>query len=86
MSGRPPTSSWTASSGIGGRAGLPDPIAALAGACTQWLVPLVAVDLPSGVDADTGAVPGAAFTRDADGDVRRGKAVSRDRAIAQPVW
>ncbi len=48
--------------GIGGRAGLPDPIAALAGACTQWLVPLVAVDLPSGVDADTGAVPGAAFT------------------------
>jgi hydroxyethylthiazole kinase-like uncharacterized protein yjeF len=48
--------------GIGGRAGLPEPIAALARACTQWLVPLVAVDLPSGVDADTGAVPGAAFT------------------------
>jgi hydroxyethylthiazole kinase-like uncharacterized protein yjeF len=48
--------------GIGGRAGLPDPVAALARACTQWLVPLVAVDLPSGVEADTGAVPGAAFS------------------------
>src|SRR5215212_8198129 len=36
--------------GIGGRPGLP-------GALESWLVPTVAVDLPSGVDADTGAVP-----------------------------
>src|SRR5215210_2176674 len=43
--------------GIGGRPGLPDRVAALAGALESWLVPTVAVDLPSGVDADTGAVP-----------------------------
>src|SRR5215207_8102223 len=43
--------------GIGGRPGLPDRVAALAGALESWLVPTVAVDMPSGVDADTGAVP-----------------------------
>src|SRR5215210_9414859 len=43
--------------GIGGGPGLPVRVAALAGALESWLVPTVAVDLPSGVDADTGAVP-----------------------------
>ena len=47
--------------GIGGRPGLPDLVARLAGALDSWLVPIVAVDLPSGVDADTGAVPGASI-------------------------
>jgi hydroxyethylthiazole kinase-like uncharacterized protein yjeF len=45
--------------GIGGRPGLPDRVALLAGALSSRLVPTVAVDLPSGVDADTGGVPGA---------------------------
>jgi ADP-dependent NAD(P)H-hydrate dehydratase / NAD(P)H-hydrate epimerase len=50
--------------GIGGRGELPAPVAALtaeADACGAWRL---AVDLPSGVDADTGRVPGAAFTAD----------------------
>ena len=47
--------------GIGGRAGLPDDLTRLAGALADARWPLVAVDLPSGVDADTGGVPGAAF-------------------------
>jgi hydroxyethylthiazole kinase-like uncharacterized protein yjeF len=44
--------------GIGGRPGLPAPVARLASALEAWGVPVVAVDLPSGVGADTGAVPG----------------------------
>jgi hydroxyethylthiazole kinase-like uncharacterized protein yjeF len=44
--------------GIGGRPGLPDRVALLAGALSSRLVPTVAVDLPSGVDADTGGLPG----------------------------
>lgn len=47
--------------GIGGRPGLPDAVAELASRLTRAAVPIVAVDLPSGVDADTGAVPGAAI-------------------------
>jgi hydroxyethylthiazole kinase-like uncharacterized protein yjeF len=47
--------------GIGGRPGLPDRVALLAGALASGLVATVAVDLPSGVDADTGAVPGASI-------------------------
>lgn len=47
--------------GIGGRPGLPDNVALLAEALSSSQVPVVAVDLPSGVDADTGAVPGAAI-------------------------
>jgi ADP-dependent NAD(P)H-hydrate dehydratase / NAD(P)H-hydrate epimerase len=46
--------------GIGGRPGLPDPIARLIASVEQRGIPIVAVDLPSGVAADTGAVPGAA--------------------------
>ena len=44
--------------GIGGRGALREPAAALAGRCAGRDV--VAVDVPSGVDADTGAVEGAA--------------------------
>ena len=44
--------------GIGGRPGLPDQVARVVQAVEG--VPTVAVDLPSGVAADTGAVPGAA--------------------------
>lgn len=41
--------------GIGGRPGLPAPVAELAGRLTRNGVPVIAVDLPSGVDSDTGA-------------------------------
>ncbi|MBA8793181.1 hydroxyethylthiazole kinase-like uncharacterized protein yjeF [Friedmanniella endophytica] len=50
--------------GIGGRPGLPDDVAQLAAALDGAGVPLVAVDLPSGVDADTGAVPASAVRAD----------------------
>ncbi len=43
--------------GIGGRPGLPSDVAELVGALDGLGVPVIAVDLPSGVDADTGAVP-----------------------------
>ncbi|HEY9291196.1 MAG TPA: NAD(P)H-hydrate epimerase [Microlunatus sp.] len=46
--------------GIGGRPGLPDPVSAMIGRLAAAGVPVIAVDLPSGVDADTGAVPSAA--------------------------
>ncbi|MEO6821875.1 MAG: NAD(P)H-hydrate epimerase [Candidatus Nanopelagicales bacterium] len=46
--------------GIGGRGGLREPAATLAGIAYATEVPVVAVDLPSGVDADTGWVEGAA--------------------------
>jgi hydroxyethylthiazole kinase-like uncharacterized protein yjeF len=48
--------------GIGGRPGLPDDVAELAHRLVDAAVPVVAVDLPSGVDADTGAVPGEAIS------------------------
>ena len=48
--------------GIGGRPGLPEPVAELAAAlAASGPTPIVAVDLPSGVAADTGAVPGPAI-------------------------
>ena len=47
--------------GIGGRPGLPDELARVAVLTERAGVPLVAVDLPSGVPADPGAVPGPAF-------------------------
>jgi hydroxyethylthiazole kinase-like uncharacterized protein yjeF len=50
--------------GIGGRPGLPEPVARLAAAVQEAGWPVVAVDLPSGVDADTGGVPGPAFRAD----------------------
>jgi hydroxyethylthiazole kinase-like uncharacterized protein yjeF len=46
--------------GIGGRPGLPDAVARLVGSVEAQGIPTIAVDLPSGVSADTGAVPGAA--------------------------
>ena len=48
--------------GIGGRGGLRSPAAELADAASDCLT--VAVDLPSGVEADTGAVPGDAVRAD----------------------
>jgi hydroxyethylthiazole kinase-like uncharacterized protein yjeF len=47
--------------GIGGRAGLPEPLADLAGLLVSWQVPTISVDLPSGVETDTGAVPSTAI-------------------------
>ena len=41
--------------GIGGRAGLPDDLATFADAAETLGVPVLAVDLPSGLDADSGA-------------------------------
>jgi len=50
--------------GIGGRGPLRPAVAALVQAVDRGDAWRVAVDLPSGVDADTGAVPGAVFTAD----------------------
>ena len=47
--------------GIGGRPGLTGPVAELAESLERAGVPVVAVDLPSGVAADSGAVPGPAI-------------------------
>jgi hydroxyethylthiazole kinase-like uncharacterized protein yjeF len=51
--------------GIGGRGGLRDPYAALAAQAEASQAIVVAVDLPSGIDADTGEVHGAAVRADA---------------------
>ena len=48
--------------GLSGRGGLREPAPALVAAVEQAGVPILAVDLPSGVDTDTGAVEGAAVT------------------------
>lgn len=45
--------------GIGGRAGLPPAVVELAASLAGWRVPTIAVDLPSGIETDTGAVPAA---------------------------
>jgi ADP-dependent NAD(P)H-hydrate dehydratase / NAD(P)H-hydrate epimerase len=50
--------------GIGGHGGLREPAASLAAAAERAPGPVVAVDLPSGIDADTGEVAGAAVTAD----------------------
>jgi hydroxyethylthiazole kinase-like uncharacterized protein yjeF len=53
--------------GIGGRGGLREPVAGLAAAAEQARqqgATVVAVDLPSGIDADTGAVDGPAVQAD----------------------
>jgi hydroxyethylthiazole kinase-like uncharacterized protein yjeF len=52
--------------GIGGRGGLREPAASLVASVAGTLrgAPVVAVDLPSGVDADTGAVTGMAIHAD----------------------
>ena len=70
--------------GIGGRGGLREPQAALAAlaeaARAGHGTTVVAVDLPSGVDADTGEVPGAAVQRRRHGHVRH----LEDRAAHRP--
>ena len=50
--------------GIGGRGGLREPHATLAGHAARAIATVVACDLPSGVDADTGVVSGAAVRAD----------------------
>ena len=50
--------------GIGGRGGLREPGAALAARAAAAGALVVAVDLPSGIDADTGEVAGAAVRAD----------------------
>jgi ADP-dependent NAD(P)H-hydrate dehydratase / NAD(P)H-hydrate epimerase len=50
--------------GIGGRGGLREPYATLAGLAERSGAVVVATDLPSGVDADTGVVAGAAVRAD----------------------
>jgi ADP-dependent NAD(P)H-hydrate dehydratase / NAD(P)H-hydrate epimerase len=50
--------------GIGGRGGLREPAAALAARAASAPALVVAVDLPSGIDADTGEVAGAAVRAD----------------------
>jgi ADP-dependent NAD(P)H-hydrate dehydratase / NAD(P)H-hydrate epimerase len=50
--------------GIGGKGGLREPYATLAAAAARSAATVVAVDLPSGVDADTGAVAGEAVRAD----------------------
>jgi hydroxyethylthiazole kinase-like uncharacterized protein yjeF len=50
--------------GIGGRGGLREPQASLAWLAARSPAVVVAVDLPSGVDADTGVVEGAAIQAD----------------------
>jgi ADP-dependent NAD(P)H-hydrate dehydratase / NAD(P)H-hydrate epimerase len=50
--------------GIGGRGGLREPQASLAGLSARSPAVVVAVDLPSGVDADTGVVEGPAIQAD----------------------
>jgi ADP-dependent NAD(P)H-hydrate dehydratase / NAD(P)H-hydrate epimerase len=50
--------------GIGGRGGLREPAASLAATSRRAGAVVVAVDLPSGVDADTGEVAGAAVRAD----------------------
>jgi len=50
--------------GIGGRGGLREPFAALAGLAARSPAVVVATDLPSGVDADTGVVEGTAVRAD----------------------
>jgi hydroxyethylthiazole kinase-like uncharacterized protein yjeF len=50
--------------GIGGRGGLREPAASLAAAAERAAGPVVAVDLPSGIDADTGEVAGVAVAAD----------------------
>jgi hydroxyethylthiazole kinase-like uncharacterized protein yjeF len=50
--------------GIGASGGLREPMARLAALCDSTSAIVVAVDVPSGIDASTGAVDGAAITAD----------------------
>jgi hydroxyethylthiazole kinase-like uncharacterized protein yjeF len=50
--------------GIGGKGGLREPYATLAGHAARAVATVVACDLPSGIDADTGVVSGVAVRAD----------------------
>lgn len=50
--------------GIGGRGGVREPAASVVGALNATSVPVLAVDIPSGVDSDTGEVGGVAVRAD----------------------
>jgi hydroxyethylthiazole kinase-like uncharacterized protein yjeF len=74
--------------GIGGRGGLRPDAAALAEAAAAGAGVTVAVDVPSGIDADTGAVQGAAFSAMHTvtfGAVKPGLVVGQGRAHAGQV-
>jgi ADP-dependent NAD(P)H-hydrate dehydratase / NAD(P)H-hydrate epimerase len=74
--------------GIGGRGGLSEPVARLVEAVDRSAAWRVAVDLPSGVDADTGRVAGAAFTADVTvtfGTLKAGLLVSPGQAVCGVV-
>jgi hydroxyethylthiazole kinase-like uncharacterized protein yjeF len=71
--------------GIGGSGGLRPPAAALAVAAADGAAVTVAVDVPSGIDVDTGAVDGAAFSAMHTvtfGAVKAGLVVGEGRAHA----
>lgn len=71
--------------GIGGRGGLRNEAAALARVAAEGAGITVAVDVPSGIDASTGAVDGAAFAAMHTvtfGAVKRGLAVGEGRGHA----
>jgi ADP-dependent NAD(P)H-hydrate dehydratase / NAD(P)H-hydrate epimerase len=74
--------------GIGGRGGLRAPAAALVDRAATGPGLMVAVDVPSGVDADTGAVPGPAFPAQHTvtfGAVKPGLVVGEGRGFAGVV-
>ncbi|MFH8989063.1 NAD(P)H-hydrate dehydratase [Streptomyces sp. NPDC017940] len=74
--------------GIGGRGGLRAPAARLVRAAADSGAPIVSVDLPSGVDADTGQVRGDAVRADATvtfGTYKPGLLVDPGRAYAGAV-
>jgi hydroxyethylthiazole kinase-like uncharacterized protein yjeF len=74
--------------GIGGSGGLREPAARLAEQAAAGPGLLVAVDVPSGVAADTGAVPGAAFPAQHTvtfGAVKTGLVVGAGRGVAGTV-
>lgn len=74
--------------GIGGRGGLRPPAAALARAAAAGAAITVAVDVPSGIDASTGAVDGPAFAAMHTvtfGAVKQGLVVGEGRGYAGEV-
>ena len=74
--------------GIGGRGGLRSGAAELAQAAADGAAVTVAVDVPSGIDADTGAVEGAAFPAQHTvtfGAVKPGLVVGEGRGYAGEV-
>ncbi len=60
--------------GLGGKGGLRPEAATVMAFLRQWLVPVLAVDIPSGIEADSGATPGAVDIDDPP-DPRAGKSI-----------